>query len=144
MINQSYDLIKDVYLLLDDGDRGFLKQYGVTPAQYYALLWLDVPEPKNLSQLSQDMLNDPGNITRLTDRMDEKGWVLRQRDENDRRVIWVSLTPQGRQLCSEVRQAHAGYVKTRMNLLTSEEQDQLNMLLCKLRDGLESQVHPTV
>ncbi|MFZ6030396.1 MAG: MarR family winged helix-turn-helix transcriptional regulator [Chloroflexota bacterium] len=136
MIDTSYDLLKDVYLLLDDGDRFFLKQYGITPAQYYALLWLDVDEPKNLSQLSKDMLTDPGNVTRLTDRMDERGWVLRQRDQVDRRVIWVSLTPQGRQLCSKVRQAHADYVQVRMNLLTTEEQNQLQTLLHKLRDGL--------
>lgn len=143
MIHTSYDLLKDVYLLLDDGDRGFLKQYGITPAQYYALLWLDVTEPKKLSQLSKDMLTDPGNVTRLTDRMDEKGWVLRQRDQVDRRVIWVSLTPQGRQLCSEVRQAHAGYVQARMSLLTPEEQNQLQTLLHKLRDGLNNEIQHT-
>jgi MarR family transcriptional regulator, organic hydroperoxide resistance regulator len=140
MINTSYDLLKDIYLLLDDGDRGFLKQYGITPAQYYALLWLDVVEPKKLSQLSKDMLTDPGNVTRLTDRMDEKGWVLRQRDQIDRRVIWVSLTPQGRQLCSEVRLAHASYVQAQMSLLTPEEQNQLHTLLHKLRDGLSQKI----
>lgn len=142
-INEGYDLIKTIYLLLDDGDRYFLKQYGITPVQYYALLWLDGVERKTLSQLSRDLLTDPGNVTRLTDRLKEKGMITRQRDDGDRRVIWVSLTPAGERLCMEIQQAHAAFTHTRMNALTGDEQATLLELLGKLRDGLEQQLQPS-
>lgn len=140
-IHKGYDLLKDVYLLMDDGDRFFLKHYGITPTQYYALLWLEGTDRKPLGQLSKDILTDPGNVTRLTDRMENKGWVKRERDKNDRRVNWVSLTPQGRQLCEKVRQAHEDHIQSEMNILSSDEQIQLQELLQKLRTGLRKQLH---
>jgi DNA-binding MarR family transcriptional regulator len=132
----SYDLIKTVYLMLDDTDQRFLKQYDLTPVQFYALLWLEGPERKSLSQLSRNLLCDPSNITRLADTLERKGLVLRQRDSDDRRVTWIALTPAGAELCRNARREHARYTRQRMNTLSEAEQASLERLLTKLRDGL--------
>ena len=132
----SYDLIKTVYLMLDDTDQHFLKQFDLTPVQFYALLWLEGAERKSLSQLSRDLLCDPSNVTRLADTLERKGHVLRQRDPNDRRVTWVALTPAGAELCQKARREHARFTRARMNTLSEAEQASLEKLLTKLRDGL--------
>ena len=139
-INEGYDLIKTTYLMIDDGDRRFLKQFGVTPIQYFALRWLDGTPGKTLSQLSRDLLCDPANVTRLTDRMEDKGLIARQRYGQDRRVIWVALTPAGQELCSQIRQAHADYTHCRMSVLSEAERATLHDLLNKLCNGLEGQL----
>jgi DNA-binding MarR family transcriptional regulator len=135
-LQQGYNLIKATYLLLDDGDRAFLKTFGVTPVQFYTLLWLDAIPRKALSQLSRDLLCDPANVTRLVDRMEEKGLLTRQRDQQDRRIIWVALTAEGQTLCEQLRHAHRQYTQERMSVLTEDEQTALNTLLGKLCNGL--------
>ena len=135
-IHVGYDLIKTVYLLLDDTDQRFLKQHDLTPVQFYALLWLEGGERKSLSQLSRDLLCDPSNVTRLADTLERKGFVTRQRDSADRRVTWATLTPAGAELCRNVRREHARFTRTRMNALSEAEQASLEELLTKLRDGL--------
>lgn len=134
--NTSYDLIKTVYLLLDDTDEQFLKQYDLTPVQFYALLWLEGVERKSLSQLSRDLLCDPSNVTRLADTLERKGLVTRQRDQNDRRITWATLTPAGQTVCRTARSEHARFTRTRMSSLSEAEQASLENLLTKLRDGL--------
>ncbi|MFN3742658.1 MAG: MarR family winged helix-turn-helix transcriptional regulator [Anaerolineales bacterium] len=138
----EYNLIKEIYLLLDDGDRQFLKQFDVTPIQLYALLWLDGLPGKSLSQLSRDLLCDPANVTRLVRQMEEKELLTRRRDSEDRRVVWVSLTPKGQQVCEQLRQAHMEYTRERMSVLTQVEQAQLRALLKKLKEGLKQRLYP--
>lgn len=136
LVHVSYDLIKTVYLMLDDTDQQFLKQYDLTPVQFYALLWLNGEERKSLSQLSRDLLCDPSNVTRLADTLERKGLVARQRDADDRRVTWIALTPDGAELCRNVRREHARFTRARMSVLSEAEQASLEKLLTKLRDGL--------
>jgi DNA-binding MarR family transcriptional regulator len=141
--HEGYNLIKTAYLLLDDGDRAFLKEYDITPVQFYALLWLDGIARKTLSQLGRDLLCDPANVTRLVDRMEEKGLLTRQRDQQDRRVIWVALTAEGQARCDQLRHAHQKFTQECMNVLTEDEQATLNVLLGKLCSRLENQVTTT-
>ncbi len=136
---ESYERIKTAYLLLDDGDNTFLSQYDLTQAQFYALFWLH-ESSQNMTQLSGNMLCDPSNITRVAAILERKGLISRQRNEQDRRVIDLKLTPAGQQLYREVAQAHAAYTQQRMDTLTPAEQEHLTTLLTKLIDGLRQEL----
>lgn len=141
---ENYELIKTVYLLLDDGDQQFLGRHNLTQAQFYALLWL-ADGPKTMSELSQDMLCDPSNITRVAGILERKGLITRQRDEDDRRVIRLQITAVGQSLITQLHQAHETYTHNRLALLTEQEQADLQALLQKLGDGLRQQLlQPTL
>lgn len=139
MLLENYELIKSVYLLLDDGDQQFLSHHNLTQAQFYALLWL-ADGPKTMSELSQDMLCDPSNITRVAGILERKGLITRQRDENDRRVNRLEITAVGQSLITQLHQAHETYTRDRLALLTEQEQTDLRALLQKLGDGLRQQL----
>lgn len=139
MLPEGYDMVKMVYLLLDDGDNRFLRQYDLTQVQFYALQRL-ADEPKMLSQLSKELLCDPSNITRVADILERKGLITRQRDDRDRRITWATLTHAGQILCDEVRRAHDNYTQQRINVLNEAEQNHLKVLLSKLGAGLNQQL----
>lgn len=139
MLPEGYEMVKTVYLLLDDGDNQFLQPYDLTQVQFYALLHL-ADKPQMLSQLSKKLLCDPSNITRVADTLERKGLITRQRDDKDRRITWATLTPAGQTLCDEVRQAHDSYTQQRLNILNPAEQSHLNLLLGKLGAGLSQQL----
>ena len=139
MLPKDYDMLKTVYLLLDDGDNRFLRPFDLTQVQFYTLQRL-ADKPKKLSQLSNELLCDPSNITRVADTLERKGLITRRRDENDRRVTLAELTTDGQELLSKVQQAHEDFTHQRLNILNENEQARLYTLLNKLSVGLSQQL----
>ena len=66
-----------------------------------------------------------------------KGKKSGERSDQDRRVVRVSLTRQGRRLIQRVFPAHASRIADLMGALTADEQEQLARLCKKL--GLAAQ-----
>ena len=71
-------------------------------------------------------------MTTAVDRLEEKGWVVRNNAENDRRSKIVALTRDGRAFISELYARHARDIEAVTSVLTQREQDQLRSLLKKL------------
>jgi len=59
-------------------------------------------EDKPLGQLGAELALAPPSMTRLIDRLEERGLIERTRDEDDRRRVVARLTPAGRRLVTEV------------------------------------------
>jgi DNA-binding MarR family transcriptional regulator len=116
-----------------------LSQYDLTQVQFYALLWL-ADGPKNMKELSSDLLCDPSNMTRVAAILERKGLITRQRDPNDRRVINLNLTDAGQRLCQEVKEQHEVYTQQRMGSLNETERNTLLTLLNKLGEDLRQQL----
>ncbi len=145
---ELYQKIKSVYLHLDDGDQQFLQAYGLTLAQYYSLVWLG-DSPKKVTELSDDLLCDPSNITRIANTLERKGLITRERSQVDRRVVQLIRTEKGTQLCQEVQARHETYTLERLDFLSEEEKTTLNALLDKIDTHLSIQldnqaVHTTI
>jgi DNA-binding MarR family transcriptional regulator len=75
-----------------------LAPHDVTPQQWAVLnrLW----EEDGLSQqeLAERTFKDPPNTTRILDKLQRKGLIVRRPDASDRRVQLIYLTDQGRRL----------------------------------------------
>lgn len=136
---EIYQKIKSVYLQLDDGDQQFLQAYGLTLAQYYALIWLGESD-KKVTELSGHLLCDPSNITRIANTLERKSLITRQRSEKDRRVVKLSRTEKGANLCQEVQIAHQTYTQQRLDFLSEQELSDLTVLLDKMDAHLNNQL----
>jgi DNA-binding MarR family transcriptional regulator len=82
------------------------------------------------------MLSSAGITSRL-DRLEDRGYVKRRRDPNDRRGVLVELTDAGRKVLDEAVSANSGKEKDLLTNLTRQEQKTLAGLLKKLLAGLE-------
>ncbi len=58
-------------------------EYGLKPPQFFALNELDEPVP--MSRIADTLRCDRSAVTWITDRLEERGYVERRRDERDRR-----------------------------------------------------------
>jgi DNA-binding MarR family transcriptional regulator len=56
--------------------------------------------PESLGHLGTELALAPPSITRLVDRLEERGLIDRQRDLEDRRKVVATLTDEGRRLVS--------------------------------------------
>jgi DNA-binding MarR family transcriptional regulator len=73
----------------------------LTLAQVRALRRL-AQEPKSLGQLGLELSLAPPSVTRLIDRLEDRGLIERSRDDEDRRKVLATLTANGRRLVSAV------------------------------------------
>lgn len=69
---------------------------GLTVGQLEVLELLQANEPMKPSELLPYLETTPAAITTLLDRMERNGLVERNRDESDRRIVWVTMTALGR------------------------------------------------
>lgn len=74
-----------------------LKGHGLSPTQYNALRILRGAGDEGLacSEIAERMINRDPDITRLVDRLERRGLVVRSREQKDRRVITTRITTKG-------------------------------------------------
>lgn len=91
-----------------------IKSAGLTMAQYNVLRILRGAEPEGLlcRGISDRMISRDPDMTRLLDRMESHGWITRQREKEDRRVVKTRITEEGlavlKKLDQPVRELHKG------------------------------------
>jgi MarR family 2-MHQ and catechol resistance regulon transcriptional repressor len=88
--------------------------------------------PMNISAIGKTVLLANASMTAAVDRLETKGWVVRQNSETDRRTKIVALTREGRTLISDLYGDHARDIEAVTSVLTRREQDQLRSMLKKL------------
>lgn len=67
----------------------------LTFSQWTVLMALREWGKSTAAQLARDICHDAGSLTRILDELEQRDLVGRARSETDRRVVTLSLTPQG-------------------------------------------------
>lgn len=68
----------------------------LTFSQWTTLVALHDGRVSTAGDLANNICHDAGSLTRMIDQLEKRGFVSRARDENDRRVVRLALTPRGR------------------------------------------------
>jgi MarR family 2-MHQ and catechol resistance regulon transcriptional repressor len=106
--------------------------YGLTLPQFSVIDGIGHLGPMTMGELTRRMLATGGNTTVVVDNLEKAGLVQRCPSDEDRRVIRVELTAQGRALFERIFPDHAAFMQRAMSPLTEKEQGQLGDLLRKL------------
>ena len=109
-----------------------LASAGLTSSQYGVLDILFHHRPLPLGQIAEKILKSEGNMTTVVDNLERRGWVKRERNERDRRVVTLLLSEAGRQVIEEVLPQHIQAIVEEMSILTQEELETLSRLCRKV------------
>ncbi|WP_147641286.1 MarR family winged helix-turn-helix transcriptional regulator [Mammaliicoccus lentus] len=112
-----------------------LKKYNLTYTGYIVLVAIDEKEVINIKTLGDRLYLDSGTLTPLLKKLEEKGFINRERAVNDERNLRVSLTQQG----IETQSAILDEVVTSFKKLDME-----NEQYTELRDSLECFIDNTL
>ncbi|MFC1627554.1 MarR family winged helix-turn-helix transcriptional regulator [Gemmatimonadota bacterium] len=104
----------------------------LTPSQFGVLEALFHLGPLVQRDLAEKLLVTGGNITMVVDNLEKRGLVLRKRDSDDRRFIYVYLTARGNELIGRIFPMHADVIRRELMALTADEQNLLGKLCKKL------------
>lgn len=91
-------------------------------AQQFRVLRIIGHGPVTLGEISGSINSKLPAAARLLRRLEVKGWILKKQDENDRRVFWLELTPQGRELMESLEEKRDRVFKEMFDRLTPAEQ----------------------
>lgn len=113
----------------------FLSTYGLTLSQFEILTVLFQEGAIPLNRLSERLCCAGSNVTGLVDRLERDGLVKRERSREDRRVILLGLTDQGREIWKNV--PRGGCCGMRFDgILDNDEESSLRRILEKLIAGM--------
>ena len=126
---QLYNLIKEAFLLLDDGDQKLVGQFNLSVRRYYTLFWIGQEPGISFSELSQDMLVDKSSVTRIIKALEKDGYVVREAHETDGRSNRLFLTDAGKALQEQATSAHQESVEHRFDVVSQADQTDLITLL---------------
>ena len=129
---RTYDRLK----LLEDE---LFCQYELTAQQYNALRLLKAAHPNRVPTLylASQLVSRAPDITRLLDKLVEKGYIDRERPAENRRSVQAGITEKGLTLLTEladrVRECH----EKQLGHLSESELEHLTRLLQKVREPHE-------
>lgn len=88
-----------------------LKPFGLTEPQYNVLRILRGQQgtSMNLYEISERMVHPTSNVSRIIDKLLEKGWAQRKACEENRRRVDISITAAGLQLLDTIQPAIDGH-----------------------------------
>ncbi|EIJ39695.1 MarR family winged helix-turn-helix transcriptional regulator [Galbibacter orientalis] len=120
---------------IQDKSAEILKPFGITPPQFNVLRILrgQKGKPANLCTIQERMISKMSNTTRLVDKLITKGLVNRVTCEENRRKVEISITEEGLKLLSEIDEPIDLQNENIIKNLSSEEIEQLNNILEKIR-----------
>ncbi|MGF6846064.1 DNA-binding MarR family transcriptional regulator [Chitinophaga sp. W3I9] len=120
---------------LEVGASHMLKQYDLSSQQYNVLRILrgSSPNPLNLLDIQERMMDKMSNATRLVEKLRQKGLLTRQQCDSNRRKVEIEITDKGLALLKELDPVIENNHQEVTMKLTKEEVNTLNNLLDKLR-----------
>lgn len=112
-----------------------LEPRDLTSAQWVPLFKLHMGEASTVAELAGACQLDAGAMTRLLDRLEAKGLVERVRSSEDRRVVNLQLTKEGRESAKQIPSVLCKVQNAFLQGLSVEEWQQLKDLLRRILDN---------
>ena len=123
----SKEIIRKYKPLLDKID--------LTYTQYITMMYLWENSETNVKDLGEKLFLDSGTLTPLLKKLEKKGYIIREHEENDARNLKISLTKTGKELENDAIKVHDNMCKY-INI-SNEEYIVLKKVITKILDNLK-------
>ena len=104
----------------------------ITNNDMHVIEAIGIGVPKNMSSIARELSVTVGTLTIAMNSLVKKGYVVRSRGEEDRRVVYISLSERGRRAYEHHAEFHKEMIESVAKELTREELEVLVKALSKL------------
>jgi DNA-binding MarR family transcriptional regulator len=101
----------------------------VTLPQYRALVVLTMRGPQRMTELADALDVNQSTVTPMCDRLDRKGLIERERPDDNRRIVIVTIAAAGRQLVDAVMRRRRSLIRAILRKMTPGAQRSLVVAL---------------
>jgi DNA-binding MarR family transcriptional regulator len=113
-------------------------KFGFTAAQWPILRMVADGETPTAADLCRHLSYDTGSMTRMLNRLEQKGVIVRVPSAADRRVVQLKITPAGRRMHRKLRQAAIRVLNHLVRGFSPLEIHQLHEQLVRMHANLEA------
>nr|WP_263314099.1 MarR family transcriptional regulator [Mammaliicoccus sp. Marseille-Q6498] len=116
-----------------------LKKYNLTYTGYIVLVAIDKNEVINIKTLGDRLYLDSGTLTPLLKKLEEKGFIHRERAINDERNLRVSLTKEGIETQGQILEELSSVFKD-LDMHSEQYAELRNSLETFIQDSLKNDI----
>ncbi|BCD87455.1 transcriptional regulator [Pseudomonas solani] len=113
----------------------YLAPLDITSAQFKVLMFIYMDRANTPADLCRELSVDSGSMTRMLDRLEKKGLLLRKPCPEDRRSVRLALSEDGLRISQQMPEIVADAMNELTSPLTTEELRTLVGLLGKILQG---------
>ena len=114
VISSIMDNIRRVFQIVNEQSQRIKQETGLTGPQLWAIRVIHEHGPINISDIARRVYLHPTTVLGIVDRLEARGLVSRNRSKDDRRVIWVELTQDGKDLVQSAPEVVQGLLGARL------------------------------
>jgi DNA-binding MarR family transcriptional regulator len=141
-LQHTKDIIYSIRRLMQAGElytKELNKIYNISSAQLNCLLALYEIGPLSPSQIAKYIMVNSSTVTGIIDRLEQKGLVRRMRISQDRRIITIELTKNGKVLAENAPPPIQWKLMDGLNNITEQDIKQIARTLARLTSMLDVQ-----
>jgi DNA-binding MarR family transcriptional regulator len=116
-IADIFDNLRRVYQVINEQSKKAKKQTGITGPQLWAIKMIAESSPVQVSELAHKMYLNPATVVGILNRLEEQGLVSRTRTREDRRIVDVNLTAEGKALVARAPEVAQGLLAAGLEVL---------------------------
>ena len=113
------------------------KDFGLTASQMFILRFLMYSSQAKASDIARASGLSPGAVTQVCDELVKDGLVERTRSQDDRRVVHIQITDQGRELVDRFRKTRSEKMKFILTRLGEEDATEFVRIIGRVVDIVE-------
>src|SRR5262245_19692617 len=146
-IKSDVDRVLEAIIYLYTESRRITKELArradLTGPQLTVVKMLEQIGELSLSELSERIRAQNSTVTGIIDRMEREALVTRERSKEDRRVVFIRLTPKGKKLAEDIPVEPWEIFRGALESLTASEVRDLVKILGKVARRVRQTVHDT-
>lgn len=113
-----------------------LPDLAVTPREIKVMLLLGDKGETTMTELAAAIDAPLSTVTRIADKLERKGLILRSRSDQDRRIVVVASSDKGQMMHNSMREDQLAVSHKMLELLGSDEREVFLELMAKMASGL--------
>ncbi|NOZ62616.1 MAG: MarR family transcriptional regulator [Calditrichaeota bacterium] len=114
------EIASELFANCNEKESRYVSRYGISLGEAKCLRKMNGFDSLTVNQLAHELNLTSSRITRITDSLVAKGYVLRETDSHDRRVYNLTLTEKGKKLAGDLID---GYKKIHSEILRNVPQE---------------------
>jgi DNA-binding MarR family transcriptional regulator len=141
-VAEIIDNLRRVFQVVNEQSKKAEKETGLTGPQLWAIKTIAQEAPIMVSEIARSMYLHPATVVGILDRLEKQGLAARIRSTEDRRVVRVELTTQGKVLVTKSPEVAQGLLVAGLEKLGSDKLKNIAQALDQMAGILGAQNIP--
>ena len=141
-VAEIIDNLRRVFQVVNEQSKKAEHETGLTGPQLWAIKTIAQEAPIMVSEIARRMYLHPTTVVGILDRLEKRGFVVRIRSTEDRRVVRVELTEKGHALVRKSPEVAQGLLVSGLESLNSNKLENIARALDQMAELLGAQNIP--